>query len=167
MRMVGIEPTLEKSNKILSLACLPVPPHSHEKPTMIIPKSDSVSKHVSTGNTGDWIRTNGVLIYSQLPSPLGYPPKYSTFTYSFLCMFTRKNELQGTDLNRRPSGYDPDELPDCYHPAIADKVGLEPTTNRLTVGRSTYWATCQYNFVSSTKSIITVKHCFVHCFLSH
>lgn len=60
--MVGIEPTLEKSNKILSLACLPVPPHSHEKPTMIIPKSDSVSKHVSTGSTGDWIRTNLIVI---------------------------------------------------------------------------------------------------------
>ena len=62
MRMVGIEPTLEKPNKILSLACLPVPPHSHEKPTMIIPKSDSVSKHVSTVSTGDWIRTNLIVI---------------------------------------------------------------------------------------------------------
>ena len=31
--------------------------------------------------------------------------------------------MQGTDLNRRPSGYDPDELPDCYHPAILNKIG--------------------------------------------
>ena len=61
-----------------------------------------------------------------------------TYESYFLVYVYEKNELQGTDLNRRPSGYDPDELPDCYHPAIADKVGLEPTPNRLTVGRSTY-----------------------------
>jgi hypothetical protein len=26
------------------------------------------------------------------------------------------NWLRGTDLNRRPSGYEPDELPDCSTP---------------------------------------------------
>ena len=27
-----------------------------------------------------------------------------------------QNWLRGTDLNRRPSGYEPDELPDCSTP---------------------------------------------------
>ena len=29
------------------------------------------------------------------------------------------NWLRGTDLNRRPSGYEPDELPDCSTPRYA------------------------------------------------
>ena len=32
----------------------------------------------------------------------------------FCCVFI--NWLRGTDLNRRPSGYEPDELPDCSTP---------------------------------------------------
>ena len=30
--------------------------------------------------------------------------------------------LRGTDLNRRPSGYEPDELPDCSTPRYLNSV---------------------------------------------
>ena len=70
--------------------------------------------------------------------------------------------LRGRDLNPRPSGYEPDELPGCSTPRLhyvpgddeiklkmilrdnqsanqelAPAVGFEPTTNRLTADRST------------------------------
>src|SRR5437773_7687651 len=70
--------------------------------------------------------------------------------------------LRGLDLNQRPSGYEPDELPGCSTPRLhyvagddeiklkmilrdnhstsqelAPAVGFEPTTNRLTADRST------------------------------
>jgi hypothetical protein len=71
--------------------------------------------------------------------------------------------LRGLDLNQRPSGYEPDELPGCstprdeyvnseneiksksaacttiqpMRPGLAPAVGFEPTTNRLTADRST------------------------------
>ena len=39
--------------------------------------------------------------------------------------------LRGRDLNSRPSGYEPDELPDCSTPRyklkMAEEVGFEPT----------------------------------------
>ena len=31
-------------------------------------------------------------------------------------LFSFKNWLRGLDLNQRPSGYEPDELPDCSTP---------------------------------------------------
>src|ERR1041385_6886529 len=72
-----------------------------------------------------------------------------------------KNWLRGLDLNQRPSGYEPDELPGCSTPRfhyvatddeikrktpfteriltnsrkMAPAVGFEPTTNRLTADR--------------------------------
>ena len=72
-----------------------------------------------------------------------------------------RNWLRGLDLNQRPSGYEPDELPGCSTPRfhygdsddeinlkmsfrekfhefkMAPAVGFEPTTNRLTADRST------------------------------
>ena len=74
-----------------------------------------------------------------------------------------RNWLRGRDLNPRPSGYEPDELPGCSTPRLylcrrsrrkqiekaivgqddleiedlAPAVGFEPTTNRLTADRST------------------------------
>ena len=70
--------------------------------------------------------------------------------------------MRGLDLNQRPSGYEPDELPGCSTPRVhyvvrddeiklknglrdtdpgneelAPAVGFEPTTNRLTADRST------------------------------
>ena len=41
--------------------------------------------------------------------------------------------LREKDLNQRPSGYEPDELPDCSIPRcfLVDPAGLEPATNRL------------------------------------
>jgi hypothetical protein len=74
----------------------------------------------------------------------------------------QRNWLRGLDLNQRPSGYEPDELPGCSTPRckyadagdeikpeilyedndfaaqrMAPAVGFEPTTNRLTADRST------------------------------
>ena len=36
------------------------------------------------------------------------------FKYNYLVFIC--DWLRGTDLNRRPSGYEPDELPDCSTP---------------------------------------------------
>ena len=36
----------------------------------------------------------------------------------------RKNWLRGLDLNQRPSGYEPDELPDCSTPHVENKFLL-------------------------------------------
>ena len=41
------------------------------------------------------------------------------------------HELRGKDLNQRPPGYEPDELPDCSIPRcelikMAQKLGFEP-----------------------------------------
>ena len=33
-----------------------------------------------------------------------------------LMLFADAKKMRGTDLNRRPSGYEPDELPDCSTP---------------------------------------------------
>src|SRR6266852_4758008 len=76
-------------------------------------------------------------------------------------VFQALNWLRGLDLNQRPSGYEPDELPGCSTPRsyygdrgnkskpksfgrtkiwrlkLAPAVGFEPTTNRLTADRST------------------------------
>ena len=38
--------------------------------------------------------------------------KNNNFNYNWYS----NNWLRGTDLNRRPSGYEPDELPDCSTP---------------------------------------------------
>jgi hypothetical protein len=77
--------------------------------------------------------------------------------------FAKEDWLRGLDLNQRPSGYEPDELPGCSTPRLnyvgtdheiklkddpaphrlrdrlklAPAVGFEPTTNRLTADRST------------------------------
>lgn len=72
------------------------------------------------------------LIYSQVPSPLGNQPK----------------KLRVWDLNPRPSGYEPDELPNCYQPAMPPRRDSNPrfadlesavlshsTTGRKNVGK--------------------------------
>ena len=56
--------------------------------------------------------------------------------------------LRRKDLNPRPSGYEPDELPSCYHPAIYKMVastGIEPVLQEFSVLCSTYWAMRPYN----------------------
>ena len=40
----------------------------------------------------------------------------------FLFFFIWSFWLRGTDLNRRPSGYEPDELPDCSTPRYLNSV---------------------------------------------
>jgi hypothetical protein len=47
-------------------------------------------------------------------------------TQTRTCEFTgaraEKNWLRGLDLNQRPSGYEPDELPDCSTPRTEDNL---------------------------------------------
>ena len=38
------------------------------------------------------------------------------YQLSYLGIRLKKSELRGQDLNLRPSGYEPDELPDCSTP---------------------------------------------------
>ncbi len=65
----------------------------------------------------------------------------TTQRFSVVCSTTelpRPIVLRGSDSNRRPSGYGPDELPLLY-PAIIKKVGnggFEPPTSTLSVLRS-------------------------------
>ena len=40
--------------------------------------------------------------------------------------------LRGLDLNQRPPGYEPDELPDCSTPRQLDGEGFEPSKASLT-----------------------------------
>ena len=42
--------------------------------------------------------------------------------------FAAEKWLRGPDLNRRPSGYEPDELPDCSTPRQDMKAQLEKNT---------------------------------------
>ena len=53
------------------------------------------------------IRTPDNLIKSQVLYRLSYTP----IRFKFL-----QKKLRGQDLNLRPSGYEPDELPDCSTP---------------------------------------------------
>ena len=41
--------------------------------------------------------------------------------------------LRGPDLNRRPSGYEPDELPDCSTPQ-ADAIQTPPSKSTRCIG---------------------------------
>lgn len=60
-------------------------------------------------------------------------------------------------MNPRPSGNEPDELPDCYHSAIlALMVGLEPTTSRFQIAAKLYGCSAFYSAfiqIYSTDSI--------------
>ena len=61
-------------------------------------------------------------------------------------------KLRGQDLNLRPSGYEPDELPDCSTPRQyltniwieKPMIGLEPITCWLQISCSANWATSAY-----------------------
>ena len=57
-----------------------------------------------------------------------------------ISLTARKTWLRGPDLNRQPSGYEPDELPDCSTPRCVEKIGggrrirtFEGVANRFTV----------------------------------
>ena len=86
-------------------------------------------------------RTSDTWIFS----PLLYQLSYLGTSYS--------DELRGQDLNLRPSGYEPDELPDCSTPrylisfAFQQKpmIGLEPITCWLQISCSANWATSAKN----------------------
>ena len=39
--------------------------------------------------------------------------------------FVRKNWLRGLDLNQRPSGYEPDELPGCSTPRVENRFDVD------------------------------------------
>ena len=69
-----------------------------------------------------------------------------TFTTTYVA------ELRGQDLNLRPSGYEPDELPDCSTPRyylivsfrLKPMIGLEPITCWLQISCSANWATSAF-----------------------
>ncbi len=41
------------------------------------------------------------------------------------CRHPAKNWLRGLDLNQRPSGYEPDELPGCSTPHLEDSLPVD------------------------------------------
>src|SRR5262245_52052810 len=67
---------------------------------------------------------------------LGYPIKLGTFGW-----------LRGVDLNHRPLGYEPNELPDCSTPRIDDNN--HPTSRQTALGQS-----AQSPFNSATNTLM-------------
>src|SRR5699024_12655763 len=53
-----------------------------------------------------------------LPGLLSFPTRRSSdlLSYLGLLLIFEQKKLRGQDLNLRPSGYEPDELPDCSTP---------------------------------------------------
>ena len=73
---------------------------------------------------------------TELPSHLtvhmGFEPMISSVTGRRDKPLLQWTKLRELDLNQRPSGYEPDELPDCSIPrySIKEDVGFEPTRGR-------------------------------------
>ena len=73
---------------------------------------------------------------TELPSHLtvhvGFEPTISSVTGRRDKPLLQWTKLRELDLNQRPSGYEPDELPDCSIPrySIKEDVGFEPTRGR-------------------------------------
>ena len=75
-------------------------------------KKSPISRTSSTNGGSGRNRTNDTWIFN----PLLYRLSYGTIW------------LREKDLNQRPSGYEPDELPDCSIPRylMAEELGFEP-----------------------------------------
>ena len=73
---------------------------------------------------------------TELPSHLtvhmGFEPMIFSVTGRRDKPLLQWTKLRELDLNQRPSGYEPDELPDCSIPRYSTKedVGFEPTRGR-------------------------------------
>ena len=73
------------------------------------------------------------------------------FGHSGICPFTHNIlcELRGQDLNLRPSGYEPDELPDCSIPRYMQPPLLPVSQCPLLVNimyYNSFVPTCQIRF---------------------
>ena len=53
------------------------------------------------------------------------------------CRPRGKNWLRGLDLNQRPSGYEPDELPGCSTPRSSLNLQASQALGKVRIGRST------------------------------
>ena len=89
-----------------------------ELPGHVIPPL--IRPFLASARTGGSLYRNGKKVY-------GLP---------YRLMYATKGWLRGRDLNPRPFGHEPNELPLLY-PASMRLVGLEPTTHRLKICCST------------------------------
>ena len=96
----------------------------------------------------DWANAPFIYLSSRTMPRAGIEP--ATRGFSVLCStdWAIWAKLRGQDLNLRPSGYEPDELPDCSTPryyiielTLKPMIGLEPITCWLQISCSANWAT--------------------------
>ena len=111
---------LRLKHRLLKPTCLPIPPEEHIleeltgfEPAITVLQTDSLT--VLGYNSGIWRWVQDSNLRSKWMDD-----RLATCWFQPL---TQLNIwLRRKDLNPRPSGYEPDELPNCYHPAIYKKI---------------------------------------------